>query len=109
MGDEEFLLFYIPVFPQVALETANLVIWFSSHRPGRRRLPLKVYLRCVLPQLKTNVKNVNSVNLLANYKVTDIISSDVTQAADEASSIICKLFNQDLDVGLKKHLQTFLM
>ncbi|XP_046683346.1 putative gustatory receptor 28a [Homalodisca vitripennis] len=36
-------------------------------------------------------------------------SSDVTQAADETAPIICKLINQDLDAGLRKQLETFLM
>ncbi|XP_046683605.1 gustatory and pheromone receptor 32a-like [Homalodisca vitripennis] len=37
------------------------------------------------------------------------LSSDVTQAADETAPIICKLINQDLDAGLRKQLETFLM
>ncbi|KAG8309942.1 gustatory receptor [Homalodisca vitripennis] len=36
-------------------------------------------------------------------------SSDVTQAADETSPIICKLINKDLDAGLKKRLELFLL
>ncbi|KAG8309947.1 gustatory receptor [Homalodisca vitripennis] len=36
-------------------------------------------------------------------------SSDVTQAADETSPIICKLINKDLDGGLKKKLDSFLL
>ncbi|KAG8258581.1 gustatory receptor [Homalodisca vitripennis] len=36
-------------------------------------------------------------------------SSDVTQAADETSPIICKLINKDLDAGLKRQLDSFLL
>ncbi|KAG8309943.1 gustatory receptor [Homalodisca vitripennis] len=36
-------------------------------------------------------------------------SSDVTQAADETSPIICKLINKDLDTGLKRQLESFLL
>ncbi|KAG8320241.1 hypothetical protein J6590_072695 [Homalodisca vitripennis] len=36
-------------------------------------------------------------------------SSDVTRAADETSPIICKLINQDLDGGLKRQLESFLL
>ncbi|KAG8270726.1 gustatory receptor [Homalodisca vitripennis] len=36
-------------------------------------------------------------------------SSDVTQAADETAPIICKLINKNLDAGLRKQLETFLM
>ncbi|XP_046683347.1 gustatory receptor for sugar taste 43a-like [Homalodisca vitripennis] len=39
-----------------------------------------------------------------------VVSSitDVTQAADQATPMICKLINQDLDDGLKRQLESFL-
>ncbi|KAG8290435.1 gustatory receptor [Homalodisca vitripennis] len=36
-------------------------------------------------------------------------SSNVTQAADETSPIICKLINKDFDAGLKEQLESFLL